>query len=214
MPWLSLCVLCAPCPRCVLDHAWARVVLVCLVLHVPPWHLAPLQGCHCHGPSTNAPAGQCTQNTSPEYRTTHAPPQPTPHHTPRCCAQEELSPPRSGEPPRAYSLGRLIESAYLNLGRIRLVWARLWAAMAAHLTSAACHPDATIAGLAVEHMRGLIQKLLARAELSHFTHQVRAQASKTQEEGFRPQKRKKASGLKNARRLQASKTQEGVCANT
>ena len=86
--------------------------------------------------------------------------------------QEELNPPSASEQPRAHSLGRLIECAYLNLPRIRLVWQRLWAATAAHLVSAACHADAGVAGLAVEHMRGLISRLLARAELSHFTHQV------------------------------------------
>ena len=63
---------------------------------------------------------------------------------------------------------------YHNLGRIRLIWRRLWAALSAHLVSAACHPDAAIARLAVDHMRALVSKLLARAELSNFTHQVQA----------------------------------------
>ena len=65
-----------------------------------------------------------------------------------------------------------MESAYHNLGRIRLIWGRLWAAVAPHLVSAACHTDANVAGMAVDHMRRLIAKLLARAELSHFTYQV------------------------------------------
>ena len=73
---------------------------------------------------------------------------------------------------RIYSLGRLMESAYHNLGRIRLIWGRLWAAVAPHLVSAACHTDSNIAALAVDHMRRLIAKLLARAELSHFTYQA------------------------------------------
>ena len=88
--------------------------------------------------------------------------------------QEELNPPGSSDSPRAHSLGRLIECAYLNLPRIRLVWQRLWAATSAHLVSAACHADSGVAALAVEHMRGLISRLLARAELSHFTHQASA----------------------------------------
>lgn len=87
-------------------------------------------------------------------------------------SQEELSPADPSEAPRAHSLARLIECGYHNLGRIRLIWRRLWAALSAHLVSAACHPDAAIARLAVDHMRALVSKLLARAELSNFTHQA------------------------------------------
>ena len=64
-----------------------------------------------------------------------------------------------------------MECAYHNLGRIRLIWGRLWAAVAPHLVSAACHSDPHVAALAVDHMRQLIANLLARAELSHFTYQ-------------------------------------------
>ena len=73
---------------------------------------------------------------------------------------------------RVYSLARLMEAAYHNTGRIRIIWSRLWAALAAHLVSAACHPQPAVAVLAVEHMRSLVARLLARAELHHFTHQV------------------------------------------
>lgn len=74
---------------------------------------------------------------------------------------------------RMYTLGRMMDAAFDNLGRIRLIWGRLWAALSAHLVSAACHPDPGVAVLAVGHMRALVTKLLARAELSCFTHQAR-----------------------------------------
>ncbi|KAK9788000.1 hypothetical protein WJX73_004027 [Symbiochloris irregularis] len=89
-------------------------------------------------------------------------------------SQEELSPADHEERPRAHSLSRLIDCGYNNLGRIRLIWRRLWAALSAHLVSASCHPDPAIARLAVDHMRALVSKLLARAELSNFTHQDEA----------------------------------------
>ena len=73
---------------------------------------------------------------------------------------------------RVYTLARLMDAAVDNLGRIRLVWARLWAALSAHLVSAACHPDARVSVLAVGHLRALAAKLLQRAELSCFTHQA------------------------------------------
>lgn len=36
-------------------------------------------------------------------------------------------------------LQRVVECAYHNMGRIRLVWSRLWTVVAQHLVSAACH---------------------------------------------------------------------------
>ena len=74
-----------------------------------------------------------------------------------------------------YSLQRLTECAYHNLGRIRLVWGRLWTAMAPHLVSAACHADPGVAAYAVDSLRQLVAKLLAKAERSELTvfmHQV------------------------------------------
>ena len=75
---------------------------------------------------------------------------------------------------RVFSLARLMDAATDNLGRIRLVWARLWAALSAHLVSAACHPDPRVSVLAVGHLRALAARLLQRAELSCFMHQARA----------------------------------------
>ncbi len=73
---------------------------------------------------------------------------------------------------RVYTLQRIMDAALDNLNRIRLIWGRLWAALAAHLVAAACHADPSVAVLAVGHMRALVQRLLARSELSCFTHQV------------------------------------------
>ena len=39
---------------------------------------------------------------------------------------------------RTYCLLRLVQCGVANLGRIRLVWDRLWAVIAPHLVSAAC----------------------------------------------------------------------------
>ena len=73
---------------------------------------------------------------------------------------------------RVYTLQRIMDAAFDNLNRIRLIWGRLWAALAAHLVSAACHSDPRVSVLAVGHMRALVQRLLSRSELSCFTHQV------------------------------------------
>lgn len=42
--------------------------------------------------------------------------------------------------PRLFSLQKVVECAYHNMFRIRLVWAKLWAVIAAQLVGASCHP--------------------------------------------------------------------------
>lgn len=42
--------------------------------------------------------------------------------------------------PRLFSLQKVVECAYQNMGRIRLVWSKLWAVIAAQLVGASCHP--------------------------------------------------------------------------
>ncbi|KAL0043362.1 hypothetical protein WJX79_002614 [Trebouxia sp. C0005] len=76
-------------------------------------------------------------------------------------SQEELNPAQATDIPRVYSLQRLIECAYHNLNRIRLIWSRLWAALAPHLVSAACHANPKVAAYAVDALRQLVAKLLA-----------------------------------------------------
>lgn len=66
---------------------------------------------------------------------------------------------------------KLVECAYYNLGRIRLVWNKLWSTISLHLVNASCHSDQTIAMYAVDSLRQLMGKLLSRDELANFTTQ-------------------------------------------
>jgi Sec7-like guanine-nucleotide exchange factor len=75
---------------------------------------------------------------------------------------------------RVHSLQKVVECAYHNMGRIRLVWSKLWAVIAAQLVGASCNPDRRVALYAVDSLRQLVAKLLARAELVNFTHQEEA----------------------------------------
>jgi len=84
-------------------------------------------------------------------------------------SQEELE-----DSARVYMLQKLVECAHHNLGRIRLVWARIWAALTPHVVGATCHQDLKVAMYAVDSLRQLVSKLLVRAELAHFTHQEEA----------------------------------------
>jgi brefeldin A-inhibited guanine nucleotide-exchange protein len=45
-------------------------------------------------------------------------------------SQEEIS----SNNPRMFCLQKLVEVAYYNMGRIRIVWARIWEVMGQHFT--------------------------------------------------------------------------------
>lgn len=88
-------------------------------------------------------------------------------------SQEELEP-GDGSPAKLYLLQRLVECAYFNSGRIRLVWQRLWTVVSQHLVSAACCSDTYVAMFAVDSLRQLADKLLCRVELAGFASQGEA----------------------------------------
>jgi Sec7-like guanine-nucleotide exchange factor len=91
-------------------------------------------------------------------------------------SQEELEAGGGRSTPgvRFHTLQKVVECAYHNMSRIRFVWAKLWSVIAAQLVGASCHPDKTVALHAVNALRQLVAKLLARAELAHFTAQEEA----------------------------------------
>ncbi|GBG70096.1 hypothetical protein CBR_g5727 [Chara braunii] len=74
-------------------------------------------------------------------------------------------------PPRVYSLQKLVEISYYNMSRIRLVWARIWAVLSSHFVTAGGHPDLKISMYAIDSLRQLAIKYLERAELANFTFQ-------------------------------------------
>ncbi len=88
-------------------------------------------------------------------------------------SQEELEP-TDGSPAKLYLLQRLVECAYFNSSRIRLVWQRLWTVVSQHLVSAACCSDTYVAMFAVDALRQLADKLLCREELAGFASQGEA----------------------------------------
>lgn len=83
-------------------------------------------------------------------------------------AQEELRP--SG-PPRVFSLTKIVEIAHYNMGRIRLVWGRIWAVLADFFVGVGCHESLAVAMYAVDSLRQLAMKFLERDELANYTFQ-------------------------------------------
>lgn len=82
-------------------------------------------------------------------------------------SREEIS----SNNPRMFCLQKLVEVAYYNMGRIRIVWARIWEVMGQHFTMVGCHKNLSIAMYAIDSLRQLAMKFLAKDELANFHFQ-------------------------------------------
>ena len=65
----------------------------------------------------------------------------------------------------------MVETAHVNLRRIRLVWSRIWSVLAPFFGWVGTHPNANVASFAVDSLRQLSMKFLERDELSMFSFQ-------------------------------------------
>ena len=83
-------------------------------------------------------------------------------------AREELS---NRADPQVYSLQKIVEIAYYNMPRVRLVWARIWEVLGEFFTDVGQHPNLSIAMYAVDSLRQLSMKFLEKGELLNFAFQ-------------------------------------------
>ncbi|CBY35510.1 unnamed protein product [Oikopleura dioica] len=74
-------------------------------------------------------------------------------------------------PPRMYSLTKLVEISYYNMGRIRLQWSRVWSVLGEHFTKTGCSTDESIAAFALDSLRQLSIKYLEKGELPNYKFQ-------------------------------------------
>jgi len=84
-------------------------------------------------------------------------------------SKEELAVP---EQPRIFSLQKLVEVADYNMGRIRIVWSKIWRVLAQHFIEAASHPNIKVCMYAIDSLRQLSMKFLEKDELSNYNFQV------------------------------------------
>ncbi|VDN96225.1 unnamed protein product [Rodentolepis nana] len=80
---------------------------------------------------------------------------------------EELSLPQ----PRTFSLQKVVEISYYNIGRIRLQWSRIWEHIGQHFTTAGRSSNEDVAIFAVDSLRQLAVKLIEKGELPNFHFQ-------------------------------------------
>jgi brefeldin A-inhibited guanine nucleotide-exchange protein len=81
---------------------------------------------------------------------------------------EEL---RAARSPRVYSLARIVEVAHFNMGRIRLVWSRIWAVLADFFVTVGLLRNLSCAMYVVDSLRQLSMQFLSRDELAQFSFQ-------------------------------------------
>ncbi|VDO69404.1 unnamed protein product [Heligmosomoides polygyrus] len=83
-------------------------------------------------------------------------------------SKEELNQPAT---PRMFLLGKLVEVAFYNMGRIRLEWRRVWEVVGEHFNMAGCNACEAVAHYSVDALRQLAIKFLERGELPNFRFQ-------------------------------------------
>uniref|UniRef100_UPI00358E014C brefeldin A-inhibited guanine nucleotide-exchange protein 1-like n=1 Tax=Myxine glutinosa TaxID=7769 RepID=UPI00358E014C len=83
-------------------------------------------------------------------------------------SMDELS---SSTHPRMFSLQKIVEISYYNMGRIRLQWSRIWEVVGDHFNKVGCNPNEDVASFALDSLRQLSMKFLEKGELANFRFQ-------------------------------------------
>ncbi|KAF7260159.1 hypothetical protein EG68_02413 [Paragonimus skrjabini miyazakii] len=82
-------------------------------------------------------------------------------------SREELMLPH----PRTFSLQKVVEISYYNMGRIRLQWSRVWEHIGGHFTAAGQSSNEDVAEFVLDSLRQLSVKLIEKGELPNFHFQ-------------------------------------------
>ncbi|KAH0816150.1 hypothetical protein GEV33_006641 [Tenebrio molitor] len=73
--------------------------------------------------------------------------------------------------PRMYSLQKIVEISYYNMGRIRLQWSRIWQVLGEHFNTVGCNTNKDICFFAVDSLRQLSMKFIEKGEFPNFRFQ-------------------------------------------
>lgn len=80
---------------------------------------------------------------------------------------DELNAPQ----PRMFSLQKIVEISYYNMGRIRLQWSRIWQQLGEYFNTVGCNNNEEIAFFALDSLRQLSTKFIEKGEFSNFRFQ-------------------------------------------
>ncbi|XP_071487051.1 brefeldin A-inhibited guanine nucleotide-exchange protein 1-like [Diadema antillarum] len=83
-------------------------------------------------------------------------------------SMEELQSPTGA---RMFSLTKIVEISYYNMGRVRMQWSRIWSVLGSHFNKVGCNPNEDVAFFAIDSLRQLSMKFLEKGELPNFKFQ-------------------------------------------
>lgn len=78
----------------------------------------------------------------------------------------------AGGQPRMFSLQKIVEISYYNMGRIRLQWSRIWQVLGNYFNSVGSNTNEEIAFFALDSLRQLSTKFIEKGEFSNFRFQT------------------------------------------
>mmetsp|Transcript_86464 Transcript_86464/g.222718 ORF Transcript_86464/g.222718 Transcript_86464/m.222718 type:complete len:1855 (+) Transcript_86464:120-5684(+) len=84
-------------------------------------------------------------------------------------SKEELA---LADQPRIFSLQKLVEVADYNMGRMRVVWTRIWRVLSNHFVEVASHQNIRVCMYAIDSLRQLAMKFLEKDELTNYNFQA------------------------------------------
>lgn len=84
---------------------------------------------------------------------------------------QEIQSSGQSEHPRMFSLQKLVEISYYNMGRIRVEWSSIWNVLGAHFNQVGCHSNTSVVFFALDSLRQLSMRFLEIEELPHFKFQ-------------------------------------------
>ena len=73
--------------------------------------------------------------------------------------------------PSIFSMQKIVETAEVNMDRVRIVWSQIWKILQVHFQNVGCHDNMRIAMYAIDSLRQLARKFLAKDELMGFDFQ-------------------------------------------
>ncbi len=84
---------------------------------------------------------------------------------------EEIKISGSNESPRTYSLQKLVEISYYNMGRVRFEWTNIWLILGEHFNQVGCHNNTAVVFFALDSLRQLSMRFMEIEELPGFQFQ-------------------------------------------
>lgn len=73
--------------------------------------------------------------------------------------------------PRMFSLQKIVEISYYNMGRIRLQWSRIWQVLGDYFNTVGAYANEEIAFFALDSLRQLSMKFIEKGEFTNFRFQ-------------------------------------------